>query len=156
MLGVYSEDLMYREIFYNLLDLKLRKVSVSDWDFILYLRNKFYPNFYKQDKPISSSEHYDYMEKQKSNQNFHDWIIEINNTSIGYVRILDSDIGIIVDEKFQKKGYASKALSLAEHEAHNLGIKKLVALIKIENESSRRIFEKNDFQPKMYWLEKNI
>jgi RimJ/RimL family protein N-acetyltransferase len=131
-------------------------VLSSDWDFILDLRNKFYSNFYEQKQPIQKNEHYAYMEKQKSNLNFHHWIIENDNISIGYVRILDNDIGIMIDDEYQNKGFASKSLSIAEKEAKKLGITKLIALVKIENKSSSKIFEKNNFKHVMSWLEKEL
>jgi RimJ/RimL family protein N-acetyltransferase len=138
------------------LDLKLRVVLPSDWDFILDLRNKFYSNFYEQKQPLQKNEHYAYMEKQKLNLNFHHWIIENDIISIGYVRILDNDIGIMIDDKYQNKGFASKALFIAEKEAKKLGVTKLIALVKIENKSSNKIFEKNNFKHVMSWLEKEI
>ena len=136
--------------------IELREAEKKDWDLILELRNEFYHNFYKQDKPISKTEHYQYMKKQESNPHFHQWMIEESHKIAGYVRILDNDIGIIVKKEYQNKGIASEALKLAEKKAHDLGISKLVALVKIENEGSKKIFMKNNYKMKMYWLEKNI
>ena len=139
-----------------LLTIELRKAENKDWDLILELRNEFYPNFYKQDKPISKGEHYQYMEKQELNPQFNQWMIEDNNKIVGYIRIFDNDIGVIVKKEYQNKGIASQALKLAEKKAQKLGISKLVALVKIENEGSKKIFMKNDYKLKMYWLEKKI
>jgi len=50
--------------------IELRETEKKDWDLILELRNEFYPNFYKQDKPISKSEHYKYMKKQDTLRKF--------------------------------------------------------------------------------------
>ena len=94
------------------------------------------------------------MTKQNSNPNFHHWIIYLDKKVVGYVRILDYDIGIIVDQKFGNKGIATKGLQLVEIEAKKLGIKKLVAMIDIENKSSIKIFEKNNYKFKMYLYEK--
>ena len=41
-------------------------------------------------------------------------------------------------------------------EAKKLGVTKLIALVKIENKSSNKIFEKNNFKHVMSWLEKEI
>jgi len=139
-----------------LLQITLRKVQKNDWDFILELRNKFYHFFYKQKKPIPKKEHYEYMEKQRQKSNFHQWIIMYDKKEAGYVRILDNDVGIMVDDKFQNKGIASKALNLAENEAAKLGIKKLIALIAVDNDSSKKIFEKNNYLLKQFWYEKDI
>ena len=59
-------------------------------------------------------------------------------------------------KEFQNKGIASEALKLAEEKARNLGISKLTALVKAGNEGSKKIFLKNNYELKMYWLEKNI
>ena len=136
--------------------IQLTKVEKKDWDIILELRNEFYPNFYKQEKPIPKMEHYQYMEKQELNPKFHQWMIEDNNNIAGYVRIHDNDIGIIVKKEFQNKGIASEAIKLTEKKARELGITKLVSLIKVENEGSKKIFMKNKYKLKMFWLEKNI
>lgn len=138
------------------MNLKLRKSQKEDWDLILELRNEFFSQFYKQTKPIEKTEHYKYLERQKSNSKFHHWIIEYENNRVGYVRVLDNDIGIMIKKEFQNKGIASEALRLAEKEAQQLGITKLVALVKVGNESSKNIFTKNNYELKMNWYEKKI
>ena len=136
--------------------IQLTDVTKSDWNFILELRNSFFDNFYNQDKPIEKKEHYEYLENQNKNSTFFHWIIESNNEKIGYVRILDNDIGIMIKKDFHNKGIATIALQLAEEKAKSLGIDKLIALVKIDNESSKKIFENNDFKLHMYWYEKEI
>ena len=138
------------------MDISLRYVTRNDWDMILSLRNEFYEFFYEQKKPLEQNEHYEYMEKQLSNPKFHQWIIMSSNEDVGYARILNNDIGIMVNKKFQNKGIASEALQLVENEAKKLGIKKLIALVKVNNESSKKIFLKNDYVLKMHWLEKQL
>ena len=135
----------------------IREVKTKDWDFILSLRNqkKFAKYFYNQEN-ISKKSHYDYLKTQKINPNFFHWIICYGKNDVGYVRILSSDISIMILEKFHGKGIGENTLSLVEIEAKKLGIKKLVGRIMIDNISSKRIFEKNDYKLKMYWLEKEI
>ena len=137
-------------------NITLRNVEKNDWDFILQLRNSVYRFFQKQKKPLEKSEHYEYMEKQKSNPNFHQWIIILNQNDVGYVRILDQDVGIMIKEEFQNKGIATKSLSLVEKKAVELGIPKLIALIHKDNESSKKIFENNGYELSRFWLEKQI
>ena len=137
-------------------NITLRNVEKNDWDFILQLRNSFYRFFQKQKKPLEKSEHYEYMEKQKSNPNFHQWIIMLNQNEVGYVRILDQDVGIMIKEEFQNKGIATKSLSLVEKKAVELGISKLIALVHMDNESSKKIFENNGYEISRFWLEKQI
>ena len=95
--------------------IELRKVTEKDWIFILNLRNEFYTNsFYEQKKLIQKTEHYEYMNKQTTNPNFHQWVaIQSKNlSSIGYIRILDQDINIMVEKKFQSRGIGTIMLNL--------------------------------------------
>lgn len=137
--------------------LKLRKVQKKDWDFILKLRNRkeTKKNFYNQ-KKISKAGHYAYLRNQEKNHDFFNWIICEDALNLGYVRILDNDISIMVDKKFQNKGISTKALKLVEIEARKLGLKKLIGRIMIHNKSSKKIFLKNNYKLLMYWLEKDI
>ena len=134
-----------------------RKVLKKDWDYILKLRNdyKFRTYFYHQ-HTISEKEHYNYLKNQKSNPNFYNLIICNENKDVGYVRILDDDIGIIIDSKFQKKGIGTKALQLLEAEAKKLGHKKLIGKVMVHNKNSKKLFEKNSYKLKMYWFEKEF
>ncbi len=126
-------------------------VKYEDWDTIMDLRNTFYTMFYKQTKPILKQEHYEYLKNNKKNPNFHHWMIQVDKQIVGYVRILQEDVGIMIKKEFHGKGIATKALELVENEAKKHGIMKLIALVKTENEESKKIFEKNNFQMKMYW-----
>ncbi len=103
------------------MDIRLRKVEKRDWDFILELRNSFYNFFYKQDKPLKRDEHFEYMEKQKSNPNFHHWVIQYEGEDAGYVRILENDVGIMIKKEFQGKGIASVSLRSVEKGATQAG-----------------------------------
>ena len=135
----------------------LKKVTEGDWDFILNLRNDFYVNsFYEQKKPIEKKEHYEYMNKQATNPNFHQWIAVNDNLPIGYIRILDCDINIMVDKKFQNKGVGTMMLELVEEKAKNLGLRKLQARVLIENKNSLKLFEKNNFKTKINLFEKEL
>jgi len=135
----------------------LRKVKKTDWDFILKLRNskKFRSYFYDQ-HTIKKKEHYEYLEEQKLNPNFFNWIICFENHDVGYARILDGDISIMIKEKFQGKGIGTKSIKLIEKEARSLGIKKLIGKMMVENKGSEYIFKKNGFELKMLWYEKDL
>ena len=139
--------------------IELRKVAEKDWDFILNLRNEFYiDSFYEQKKPIEKMDHYKYMNKQITNPNFHQWVaIESKNGFyVGYIRILDYDINIMVDKKFQNKGVGTIMLKLVEEKAKNLGLKKLEARVLSKNKISLKLFEKNNFKMKMNLIEKEL
>jgi len=128
----------------------------SHWDFILDLRNEDFSNFYHQEKPLTKEDHYSYLSTQEINPNFHHWVIIYQSQNIGYVRIKDNDVGIMIQKKYQNKGFATLAIKLTEEKARELGIKKLIALVKPENLGSKKIFLKNNFKEKMHWLEKNL
>jgi RimJ/RimL family protein N-acetyltransferase len=138
------------------LNIELIQVKPNDWDIILNLRNTFYKMFYKQSKPISKNEHYEYLKSHNDDANFYHRMIKNNEQIVGYVRILQEDVGIRIKEEYQGKGIASRVLELVIKEAKTLGISKLIALVKPENIQSKRIFEKNNFEMKMYWYEKEI
>ena len=137
--------------------LELRKVNVEDWDFILKIRNeeKYRMYFYEQ-KKISKEEHYEYLKKMSTNSNFFNWIICYDSKDVGYIRILNEDISIMMDLEFNGKGLGTKALKLVENKARENGIKKLVGKVMIDNEKSKKIFEKNDYKQLMYWYETEI
>ena len=105
---------------------------------------------------ITKKEHYSYFSKQSRNQNFFGWLILYESKKIGFVRILDYDVSIFIEKKFQGKGIGARALKLVEKEAKKLGIKKLIGRIMIDNKNSESIFKKNGFRLKMLWFEKNI
>lgn len=138
------------------MNVNLRSVTQSDWDFILSLRNNFFTNFDLQTKPLTKSEHYEYLEHQKNNPKFHHWMITLNGEIVGYLRLLNFDVGIMLKKDFQNKGIASYALGLVEKEAKLLGISKLIAKVQVENIGSRKIFEKNNYNIEFFWLEKNL
>jgi len=139
------------------MEIKLRKVERKDWNYILKLRNRreFRRFFYTQ-HTISKKEHYQYLKKQRSNSNFANWIICYDSKDVGYIRILNSDIGIIIDKKYHNKGIGSRAVKLLEKEAKKLGIKKLVGRVMVFNKASENIFRKNKYKLRMYWYEKDV
>lgn len=139
------------------MNVQLRAVTRKDWDFILQLRNKKeFQSFFYEQHVITKKEHYDYLTKQKLNPNFNNWIIQYCKKDVGYLRILDHDVSIIIDEKFHQKNIGTHAIKLLEIEAKKLGIPKLIGRVMIHNVSSKKIFLKNKFKLKMYWLEKEI
>jgi len=139
------------------LKVTLRKVLKKDWDFILNLRNdEQYRNFFYSQEVIKKSDHYIYMRNQKSNPNFVNWIICYSQQDVGYIRILENDVSIMINDKFRNKGIGTMALNLIEIEAKKIGLLKLVGRIMIKNKSSKKIFDKNNYKLKMYWFEKEL
>jgi len=139
------------------MEIKLREVCKEDWDYILQLRNSFFKDdFLEQQKVLTKKEHYEYMEKQKSNTNFYQWISFDGKKNVGYIRLLEDDVSVIVDQKFQNKGIGTIMLALMEKEAKKIGLKKIKALVRKNNFSSEKIFLKNNYQLKILTFEKEI
>lgn len=139
------------------MEINLKKCTKDNWDFILSLRNDFYKNsLYIQVKPLTKIEHYEYMEKQSKNPNFYQWMAVMDEEIIGYIRILDNAINIMVSKEYHDQGIGSIMLKLLEIEAKKLGITKLIGLVRIDNKGSEKIFQKNDYQLKLNWFEKEL
>tara|TARA_B100000586_G_C19836489_1_gene312733 strand:+ start:24 stop:443 length:420 start_codon:yes stop_codon:yes gene_type:complete len=139
------------------MEIKLREVCKEDWDYILQLRNSFFKDdFLEQQKVLTKKEHYEYMEKQKSNTNFYQWVSFDGEKNVGYIRLLEDDVSVIVDQKFQNKGIGTIMLALMEKEAKKIGLKKIKALVRKNNFSSEKIFLKNNYQLKILTFEKEI
>jgi RimJ/RimL family protein N-acetyltransferase len=138
------------------LKIDLLPVLESDWDYILHLNQQFVKNYHVDSKPTKKQDHYNYMEKQKTNPNFHQWMIGFGEKKIGHVRILEYDVGIMIDSEYQNKGISTIALKILEKKAKKLKIKKLVGVVRIDNLSSEKIFQKNNYDFIMKWYEKKI
>ena len=139
------------------MDIQLQNVTKDDWDYILKLRNSTYVQLQMYTKhKITKSEHYEYLKKQKRNQNFVNWMICLDSKNVGYVRVLDNDVSIMIEKKYHGKGIGTTTILLLEKEAKKFGIKKLVGRVMIDNEKSKQIFLNNDYKLKMYWYEKKL
>ncbi|HJM78914.1 MAG TPA: GNAT family N-acetyltransferase [Nitrosopumilus sp.] len=139
------------------MNIQLETVTKNDWDYILKLRNSRYvkSQMYTKHK-ITKLEHYAYLKKQQRNKNFVNWIIHLDFKNIGYIRILDNDVSIMIEKKYHGMGIGTIALTILEKEAKKLGIKKLVGRVMVDNEKSQKIFLKNKYKLKMYWYEKKL
>lgn len=140
-----------------MMDIHLRSCTRNDWDIVLDLRNQFYlGSFVIQDRSLTKEEHYEYMEKQSQNPNFHQWMAIMDNNVVGYVRILDLGINILVVKEYQGRGIGTKMLQLLEDKARKLNIKKLRGLVRADNLSSKHLFQKNNYYLKIYLFEKSL
>lgn len=135
---------------------KLKKANDDDWDFILKLRNENYNFFYHQTGPISKEKHYEYLKKQNTNPAFFHWIILYKDEKVGYVRILHSDVSIMVLDEYKNKGIGTHVLELLDKKVIELRVKKLIGLIYVDNKSSQKIFEKNGYKHIMNWYQKDF
>jgi RimJ/RimL family protein N-acetyltransferase len=131
-----------------------RNVKRDDWGFILELRNSFFNKFHKQNSPIKLKEHEKYMKLQIKNKKFQQWIIIDHESDIGYIRILEEDVSILLKKEFQGKGVGTKVLRKLEKQSRLP--KKLIGEIKANNISSIKTFEKAGYKLKTLVFEKNL
>lgn len=136
--------------------LKLRKFSLNDTNFILLLLNE--PAFIKNiaDKgvrTIEDAKKYLTTGPLKSYEinGFGLWMIErkSDNQPIGISGLInrptldDIDIGYAILDKYSGKGYATEAtLAAFKYGSHNLGLKRIVAVVKPDNILSIRVLKK--------------
>ena len=116
------------------------------WEFIRELRNdpRVKDGFIQQSH-ITPKQHCDYMVIHGA----FFYVCLVSGFPAGFVRVLDSDIGVCTHPDFQKKGIAKFMV--------NEIMKKYpqaVAKIKIENEASIKLFESCGFKKKYFLLEK--
>ena len=94
------------------------------------------------------------MKKQIKNKKFKQWIVVKNKIDVGYIRILDGDVSILLREEYQGKGFGTQILKLLEKQ---LSIpRKLIAIINSDNISSIKAFENAGYKLKTMTYEKNI
>jgi len=126
--------------------MELVKNSYIYWEFIRNLRNMadVREGFIEQ-STITIDQHEQFM---KISSSFF-WICIDNEVPIGYIGIIDNDIRIATHPDYQGLGVGSFMLNEVMKQNPQAQAK-----VKIENEASLRLFEKNGFVKKYYLLEK--
>ncbi len=126
--------------------MKLVKNKYIYWEFIRNLRNLdgVRQGFIEQEH-ISQDDHEEFMKK---NSIFF-WICLDNTVPIGYIGIIDDDIRVATHPDYQSLGVGSFMLNEVMKQNPQAQAK-----VKIENEASLGLFEKNGFVKKYYLLEK--
>jgi [ribosomal protein S5]-alanine N-acetyltransferase len=136
--------------------LTIRYQKVSDAKRFFEILNN--PNFkYLHIKPKSIKEEADWLRKRKERikKNIsHDFAIVYQGEVIGGIGIkMDQhrkhigEVGYFIDEKYWGRGITTEALQLVEEIAFKkLGLRRLVALMMIENKASAKVAIKNDYK----------
>tara|TARA_B100000424_G_scaffold269812_1_gene267600 strand:- start:390 stop:773 length:384 start_codon:yes stop_codon:yes gene_type:complete len=126
--------------------MELIKNNYVYWEFIRNLRNlDGVREGFIQQEVISKKDHESYMKK---NSHFF-YICVDNNNPIGYIGIIDDDIRVATHPDHQGKGVASFMVNEIMKSHPNAQAK-----VKIQNEASRKLFEKSGFEIKYYLMEK--
>ena len=126
--------------------MELVKNNYIYWEFIRNLRNMdgVRQGFINQDI-ISQQDHEAYMKK---NSNFF-WICLDKGRFVGYTGVIENDIRVATHPDYQGKGLGSFMINEIMKINPNA-----FAKVKLENQSSLRLFESCGFKKKYYILEK--
>ena len=132
-------------------DVVLRKVKKKDWEFILEIRNQEeVRNACHDTSVISLEEHFKYMEKLQNNSNTFQWIIIFNDLDIGYIKVIDNELGSSILEKYRRRGIGKLSYDLVFKKLKKNGIKKLTAQVKLDRSTPIK------FEEETGWLNKGI
>ena len=125
----------------------LRHVTRDDWRFILSLRNQNSVRTTCHDtSKINYSDHVIYMESLGKNSNVYHWIVTFDEMDVGYIKIIDLELGSSIKDGYQGMGIGTKAYSLIFKEAKKLGLSKLTASVKIDRLTSLKFEEKTGWK----------
>ena len=125
----------------------LRHVTRDDWRFILSLRNQNSVRTTCHDtSKINYSDHTLYMESLEKNSNAYHWIVTFDKMDVGYIKIIDLELGSSIKDGYQGMGIGTKAYSLVFKEAKKLGLSKLTASVKIDRLTSLKFEEKTGWR----------
>lgn len=126
--------------------MKLVANSPEYWEFIRELRNnEAVKQGFIQQAHISPEEHIAFMTKHCNKF----IICLIENQPAGYAGVIDRDIRIAVEPKFQKMGVGKFLI-----ESLMAIYPDSIAKVKVENKASLKLFEKCGFKKKYYILER--
>ena len=128
---------------------RIRKVSKNDWEFILKLRNQSRMSFHDT-SIVDWDTHVSYMDKITNNPTDHQWIVVSDDKDVGYIKIVNNDLGSNLLSEYKRKGIGSAAYKLVFEEAKKIGLTKLTAQVKINRETSL------EFEMKTGWIKKEI
>ena len=125
--------------------MKLEKNKPEYYEFIRKLRNNPLVNdgFIKK-QHITKKQQVEYMKTHNKEY----YVCTIKNSPVGYIGIINYDIRIAVSPEHQKKGIG---LFMVKRLVKNN--KKAYAKIKVNNTSSKKLFEKAGFKLKYYVYE---
>ena len=125
----------------------LRKVTLDDtlllfeWTTDATTRSNSF-----QTQPIDYTSHADFVNKKVLSSSTLWYVYIVEQIPVGQVRLeLDSRIGLIsfsIAPKYRGNGYGEAMLECLENSIRHMDIMSLVGLVKLENKSSQRIFEK--------------
>ncbi|WXR62336.1 GNAT family N-acetyltransferase [Peptostreptococcaceae bacterium AGR-M142] len=131
----------------------MRKVNYSDIDILFNWSNDkdVRLNAFNQNE-IKYENHIQWFNNKMKNKNTHMYILMNDNQPIGQIRIdIENKNGIIsysIDKEYRGKGFGKIIIKNIEKiiKEDNLDVLKLIGEVKINNESSKQVFLKNDYK----------
>ena len=131
------------------MSIEIREVIEKDWDFILKIRNQSSSRIAFHDTTIASLDtHRNYMRKLRDDYNSFQWIIMYDKKTVGYIKIINSELGSFLLDGYKDKGIGTKAYELIFLKVKKLGINKLTATVKVNRPTSL------SFEEKLGWIKK--
>ena len=129
-----------------MVDLKFVKNNPKYWEFIRRLRNmQGVREGFIQQEEITEIEQASYM--LEHNNDF--WLCLMDNIPAGFVGVIDNDIRVATHPEFQGMGIGSFMINQIMNIHPGA-----VAKVKLDNQTSLKLFEKCGFKKKYYLLEK--
>ena len=90
------------------------------------------------------------MAKLRDDPNSFHWVVMYDRKAVGYIKIVNSELGSFLLDGYKGKGIGTKAYKLIFNKAKQLGLKKLTATIKVERPIPF------SFEEKLGWVKKKI
>ena len=131
----------------------IRNVNSKDCDIIFEWRNnKLTREMFIKNHEITYQEHLQWFKETLNNPLRYLYIGEIQGKKIGICRFdidkgkINSDVSININPDFRGKGFGKKLLTAAIKSFETVNQSELTALVKINNNQSKRIFEYANFE----------
>ena len=113
--------------------IRIREATKNDWKFILKLRNQESSRLsFFNTSTVDWDTHVSYMTKLTNNPTDHHWTIIFDDKDVGYIKIVNTELGSNLLDGYRRKGIGTAAYKLVFEEAKKLGFKKLNAEVKID------------------------
>jgi len=126
---------------------EFKNIEKKDWDILLDWRNDLSTiEMSINSKKVSKSEHYDYLEKNQSNDNISQYIFIHNDFYIGTMKMDNSNkksttLSYTINPKYRKKGYGKLMMYLFLFERNGV----FLCEVKKTNFASIKMCEWNNF-----------
>ena len=129
---------------------EFKNIEKKDWDILLEWRNDFFTKEMSfNSNRVTKDEHYEYLEKNQSNDNINQYVFIYNDLYVGTMKTDNSKkqsttLSYTINPKFRKKGYGKLMIYLFLFERKGVFLCK----VKKTNFASIKMCEWNNFKLK--------